>query len=581
MKKWLILFFLAPSLLYAQPNFFDTFTFTRADSLRGKITEQRDYDVFFYDLSVAFNIEEQSITGENQIHFTVPAKRNRIQVDLFENLAIESIKLFGKTELPFKREGNVIFIDYETFKPKKKYWITVAYSGSPIIAKKPPWDGGFIWTNDTMTGKPWVAVACEGLGASSWWPCKDHLSDEPDSMHLHYTVPKDLVAVANGKQAGETNPDQLHKTYHWHIHYPINSYNVTFYIGDYVSMEYPEKFYYPSGGYFSENPDFEPPSFWVINSRDSINKWKFDYHYGNQVLMELEVILCPYPFELDGYKLVEAPYWGMEHQSAIAYGNNQKLNEFWFDFITLHESGHEWFGNLISCGDHADLWIHEAFTTYLEAMFLEHDEEKYSTSCAQPIPFLDRMPRDEYFKQKAIQYLNTQRAKIKNQMPIKGPYNVNFNAWPDADMYYKGTWMLHTLRTLVENDSLWFETIRGMTKEFAFKPVYTKDVVEYLSRELDKDLTDFFNQYLNYASLPKIEYYFTKSGDQSVLHYRYAGELEAFDAPVRYFFNDELVEYQWLFPTREWKTQELTIGNSKDFNWDVDHFLIDFEKVKR
>lgn len=548
--------------VFGQPNFFDTFNFTRDDSLRGKVTPLRDYDVHHYNLSVDFNLKRQSIQGQNEIHFRVPAKRARIQVDLFQNLRVHSVKLFGKKKLPYTREGDALFISHP-FKPGKNYRISIRYSGSPVMARKPPWDGGFVWTTDSITGKPWVAVACEGLGASSWWPCKDHWSDEPDSMHMHFTVPQNLKAISNGQYLGFTQKGRK-ATYHWKVANPTNAYNVTFYLGAYrmIGYDYVKGL---EGEVQNQYLDMEQPLppkenqglFFYLPHNVLADESRFHYVQTDNSLKVLESIVGPYPFPKDGYKLVEAPYWGMEHQSAIAYGNHYKPNAYGFDFIILHESGHEWFGNLITAADHADMWIHESFTTYLEALYVE-----------------ETLGADS-----ALAYLAMQREKITCQMPIQGPREVNFHAWPAADMYYKGTWTLHTLRTLVEDDSLWFATLRGMTDSFAHKPVYSEEVVAYLSGELDKDLSAFFDQYLHYAAIPKLEYYLEKTENGQRLHYRYVEVAPQFDMPLR-LKEPHAEEFIWVFPEKEWKsiTLEKASGNTV-VDWDEAHFLVEFVPI--
>lgn len=541
----------------AQPDFFEDLKPTTAQRMRGLIYDARDYDVSFYDLSVDFNLDARSIKGKVQMHFTVPEKRRRLQIDLAKQFKIKSVKLFGEKKLRKHRAGDAFIVKSRSFKPGISYWIEIEYEGIPQVAENAPWDGGFVWSKDSITGKPWVGVACEGLGASSWWPCKDHLSDEPDSMKMHFTVPSGLKAISNGKFVKQETQGQR-STYHWKVHYPINSYNVTFYIGDYVNAEAWIRKTDETAFWDAVKADEEYAiDFWVLNNPVSIGGVE-ELHFQQtyKMLEFFHKFVGPYPFPKDGYKLVEAPYWGMEHQSAIAYGNAYNNNEFGFDFIIQHESGHEWFGNLVSVADHADMWIHEAFTTYLEALYVEW------LNPGQEIP-----------------YLWTQRRKIKNEMPVQGPRNINFGDWPAADMYYKGTWMLHTLRTLVNNDPLWFSTLKSIPKEFAHKPVYTEDITSYMSKKLSLDLSGFFDQYLNYAALPKLEYKIVEGENgNATIEYRYVGGSPNFNYPVKYSPDG----YRWitLTPNRTAQTTHLYDYNSgKGAGFDEDHYLIDFVEV--
>lgn len=515
-------------------------TFSRSDSLRGALRPERTcYDVKSYNLNLSFDFENESIKGYNDIFFEVKNSFRVFQIDLFENLIIDSIT-HGGFKCSYKREFNAVFVElrYEV-SGEHHETVRVYYHGSPIKAKRPPWDGGFCWSTMSKNEKL-VSVACEGLGASSWWPNKDHLSDEPDSMNISLTVPKPYMAVSNGILKSTKINDKTN-TYNWHVSYPINNYNVTFYLGN---------FYHFSDKYKDLELDFYV---------DPFEKKKAKKHFPEQVekmLVAFEHYFGPYPFKNDGYKLVSAPYWGMEHQSAIAYGHNFTNNKYGFDYIIVHESGHEWWGNNVGAKDHADLWLHEAFCTYSEALYVEY--------------YLG--------KEMAIEYVNEQKQKITNEKPIAGLYNVNYNDFGGADMYYKGTNVLHTLRTLLEDDDLWFSILKGIQKKYAYQTVTSTEIINYINQRTAKDFTDFFNQYLNYANPPQLEYVIErrKNKNKAIIHYKYTTELKEFDMPIRYSFGNE--KYFWLYPKSDWKQLELSLDLLEKFELDTENFMIYFKR---
>ncbi|MDW8158096.1 MAG: M1 family metallopeptidase [Bacteroidia bacterium] len=519
--------------------------FSRKDSLRGALTLLRScYDVLFYDLFVKVNIPEQSISGSNTIIYKVITEFERIQIDLFSQLEIDSI-LYHHQKLLFTREHNAVFIQFpfsqvtgiiDTF--------TVYYHGKPNVAQNPPWQGGFIWEKD-KNGRPWVGVACQGHGASSWWPLKDHLSDEPDNgMRITINVPQSLMCVSNGVLVGQEDYEDGTTSFEWRVHAPINSYNVTLNIGDYV--------------HFSDTLQgvlgILHLDFYVLSYH--LEKAKKHFAQVKPLLHCFEKYLGPYPFYEDGYALVETPYWGMEHQGAIAYGNEFKNNNFGFDFIIVHESGHEWFGNHISIGDNADLWVHEAFTTYAEAIYVE---------CV-------------HGKEKALEYLQTQRKKINNQAAIQGPYEVNFDAWPDADMYYKGSWMLHTLRTIIADDALWWRALRKMYDVFRGGNVKGQRVRLWFSQFFNIELSSFFSQYLDFREIPILEYRLQKkaNGDYT-FSFRFQAQAPNFQMPIDVLLNGEKKRF-WA--TTEWQAQNLSLTSEKDFTIDTENYLILTQKLK-
>jgi aminopeptidase N len=531
-----VAFILCSYSLYSQD--FNYPAFSKCDSLRGALRPERNcYDVKSYDLNIEFDFNKKSIKGYNDIFFRVEKNFRLMQIDLFKEMQIDSIT-HGGFKCEYKRECNAVFVElrYEVAFEHHET-VRVYYHGTPTEAIRPPWNGGFVW--DENKGKDFVSVACEGYGASSWWPCKDHLSDEPDSMKISLTVPKEYTAVANGRLISESTSNNL-STYNWKVTYPINTYNVTFYIGDFARID-------------DKYNDIDL-TYYVLSN----NKRKAKKHFAQEVPKMFEAFehyFGPYPFKDDSYKLVEAPYWGMEHQSAIAYGNGYKKNAWGFDYILVHESGHEWWGNNVSCTDHADLWLHEAFCTYSEALYME------------------------YFKGKdaAVKYLNMQKRDIANNQPMRGPFDVNYDDFGSADMYYKGANMLHTLRTLIEDDDLWFSILKGIQKKYAYQTVSSTEIINYIGQRTGKNFHDFFEQYLSYAEPPTLEY--TKSVNEKngkvTVYYRYTTKLEAFDMPIRYTVGDR---YKWLFPTHSWKELELSAEEYKAFAFDEKNFMVYFQK---
>ncbi|MGB3619348.1 MAG: M1 family metallopeptidase, partial [Catalinimonas sp.] len=379
---------------------------------------------------------------------------------------------------------------------------------------------GFVWRTDERD-RPWVGVACEGTGASLWWPCKDHLSDEPDSMAISLTVPANLQAVANGQFRGRTLLDSGRTARHdWFVSYPINTYNVTLNVGDYVHFD---------DVYVGTSGDTLALDYYVLRGREERARAHFEQ--VKPMLATYERLFGPYPFWRDGYALVEADYWGMEHQGAIAYGNGfENLPRWDFDYIIVHESGHEYWGNSVSCGDHAEMWIHESFCTYSELLFVE---ERFGRAASVA-----------YAREQTRQYA------IANQEPMLGPLGVNYTGWDDADMYYKGAWMLHTLRGTVRDDSLWFGALRGLAERFRRQVVTSEQVVGYLSRALGRDLRPFFAQYLLRAEPPQLVYRSEGAG----VAYRWENAAPGFTMPLR--VRTPGGTWRWVTPTDAWQRFE-------------------------
>ncbi len=521
---------------------------TAKDSLRGILSPERScFDVYYYDLSVSINVEEQFISGNNCIYFIAQKDFSLIQLDLNGELSIQKIIDNKGNNLDFYRKGNTFFVRFMELQNKgSRSFIKIFYSGKAHKAIDPPWDGGFVWTQDSLN-RPWVSVACEGVGASLWWPCKDHPSDEPDSVRMNFEVPSDLYCAANGNLIKTTQTSLNTKTYQWKVSYPINIYNVTLNIGHYAHL---------SDTYLRKDSTSLSLDYYVL----TYNKEKAKKHFEQvKVMLKCyEKLFGNYPFEKDGYALIEAPYWGMEHQSGIAYGNQYKNNNYGFDYIIVHESGHEWWGNNVSVADHADLWIHEAFTTYGETLLLEAI----------------------YNKETAERYLAGQKKLIKNQEPIIGPYGVNYHYWKDSDMYYKGAYMLHTLRNSLANDSLWFSLLLGIQADFGGKQINSHQLISYINTFTKVDYTAFFRQYLLYTSLPILEYEIIRKDSKHILlKYKWIGSEKNFSLPISITLNN--LQKLKLYPSREYKILKIpNVNNKNSISINENAFYIQLKQVR-
>ncbi len=515
--------------------------FTKHDTLRGSITPERAWwDLNYYDLNIKVQPDKKYIAGYNIIRYKVLEEHNVIQIDLQEPLEITGISQDNE-QLDYGQTGPAYFINLKKKQVPGTYnELYVQYAGNPKEAANAPWDGGFSWKKDA-NGKHFVATSCQGLGASVWWPNKDHMYDEVDSMRIAVDVPKDLVAVANGRLREEYEYEYGgYKLYEWFVSNPINNYGVNVNIGDYV--HFGEKYEGEKG-----TLDMD---YYVLH--DDLEKAKEHFKDAPKMMKAFEHWFGPYPFYEDSFKLVQVPYLGMEHQSSVTYGNQFKKGYLgndlsrtgWglkFDFIIIHEAGHEWFANNITYKDAADMWIHEGFTAYSESLFLNY----------------------YYGKEAAADYVIGTRQNIRNDRPIIGIYDVNHEG--SGDMYYKGANLLHTLRQLVEDDEKWRETLRGLNREFYHQTVTTKQIEDYLSEHTTKDLSAFFNQYLRTTKIPTLEYVI--DGDN--LKFRYVDIVEDFDMPIRIVIEDKT---HWIFPTSEWKTEQLG-GNLSTFEVDRNFYI--------
>jgi aminopeptidase N len=496
-------------------------TFTRADSLRGgQPAERTCYDINYYHLDVKLDVARKFISGSNLFRFTATRDFTRLQFDLFANLEVGKVVYHGRP-LAFTREANAVFVTFpEPVKQGSHEEFTVTYSGFPTIAKKAPWDGGFVFAQDT-TGRPWVATACQGVGASIWWPTKDQQADEVDSMLISVAVPQGLKDVSNGRLRGTTKLAGGYTRYDWAVTNPINNYDVALNVANYSHF---------SDVYQGENGPLTL-DYWVLPQ----NLDKAKKQFGTNVkpmLKSMEYWFGPYPFYKDGYKLVETPHLGMEHQSAVAYGNKYRNGYLgqdrsatgWgskWDFIIIHESGHEWFGNNITSKDIADMWVHESFTCYSEALFVE----------------------SQYGKQAGQEYLHGQRRNIRNESPIIGPYGVNKEG--SGDMYDKGSNLLNMARTILNDDAKWRNILRGLNKTFYHQTVTGQQVIDYMSREAGYDFNPLFAQYLRYPSLPVLE----MRVEKGQLFGHWVGNVPGLTMPVR--VRTKGGEYRFVTPDRK------------------------------
>jgi aminopeptidase N len=516
--------------------------YTRADSLRGSLTTPLRicYDINYYHLDVKLDPAQRFISGSNLFRFTATQDFTRLQFDLFANLKVEKVVYKGR-DVPFTREANAVFVTFpKTIAKGTRDEFTVQYSGNPTVAKKAPWDGGMVFTTD-VAGKPWVATACQGTGASIWWPTKDQQADEVDSMLISISVPNGLKDVSNGRLRKTTKLKDGYTRFDWAVRNPINNYDVALNVGDYQQF---------SDSYQGEKGPLTL-DYWVLPENVAKAKAQFAANV-KPMLKSMEHWFGPYPWYQDGYKLVDAPHLGMEHQSAVAYGNKyqngylgkDRSNTGWgakWDFIIIHESGHEWFGNNITTKDIADMWVHESFTCYSEALFTE----------------------SQFGKTAGQEYIHGQRRNIQNDGPIIGPYGVNKEG--SGDMYDKGSAMLNMLRTTLNDDAKWRQILRGLSSTFYHQTVTGQQVIDYINRESGRDFAKVFDQYLRHASLPVLE---IRCEDGKTLA-RWVSEIEKFDMPVRVRLKGG--EYQFIKPTTRFAEIKELAGATKE-NLEVDTF---------
>jgi aminopeptidase N len=524
----LLICFISANVLFAQ----QIKLYTHADTLRGSLNPNRTWwDVQRYDLTVQPDYESKTIKGKTVITYKVVSKSYPafMQIDLQQPLIIDSILFNNHRPLNFEQHENVCLVNA----PKQVYnssaAIIIYYHGKPREAVRPPWDGGWIWTKDSL-GRPWMSVACQGLGASVWYPCKDYQGDEPDSgASLTIIVPDTLMAVGNGRLTNTQKHNNGTTSYTWKVINPINNYNIIPYIGFYKNKSATYK---------------------GLKGNLDVNYWVLDYNYPkietklapdvNRMLKAFEYWYGPYPFYEDGYKLVDAPHLGMEHQSAVAYGNGYQNGYHgidlsgtgWgskWDFIIVHESGHEWFANSITTKDLADMWVHEGFTNYSETLFIDY----------------------YYGKEAADEYNYGIRKRIQNDRPIIAHYGVNEEG--SSDMYYKGGNMLHTIRHSMNDDAKFRSVLHGLNKTFYHKTVTTREIESTFSQLAGFNYSKVFDQYLRTTQIPTFEYYFSK--DSSTIHYHYDSCVAGFNLPIALNSSSTSII---IYPTPEWKKSTVT-----------------------
>lgn len=523
--------------------------FSKYEYLHGKLTPLRTcFEVKHYDITLKVQPERKYISGSNTITFQVVKDFQKMQLDLFPQIQVDSMSFFGK-RVTYTRDSNAVFVNLGLKARKGGIGkLKVYFSGVPVMAKKAPWDGGFVWEKDSAHND-WVGLACEGMGASCWLPCKDHWSDEADSMDMHLIVPAQLTGVSNGRLMGQADLHDGYKQFDWKVSNTINNYNISVNVGKYEHIHdtYTAKF----------TPDLAPLDldYYVL----AYNKEKAQKHFKqtHKMLEAFEKYFGAYPFWNDGYKLVETPYWGMEHQSCIAYGNDYNNNRWGFDFIIVHESGHEWFGNSLSAVDPAEMWIHESFTTYSEALYVE------------------------YFMgyESSVKYLKEQKKNIENKEPMIGPYDVYYHGHKDNDIYYKGTWMLHTLRSVIDNDTLWFNMIKEFSLTYKKSHVTTAQLIDFFCQRSGKNLRPFFEQYLYRASLPVLEYKMEERGEGNLtMRYHWTNMVKGFEMPIKIAVTKG--SFETVTPQKSWQVIDLNYFDEKDLKFQTDRFLFKVKKME-
>ena len=510
---------------------------SRADVLRGAYGPHRaNNDLLSYHLDVRVEPQKKYLSGKNTVRFKMLKDDARIQLDLSPALDIDKI-LFGSAPLKYEREAGAVFVDFpQTLKAGRVYSIDFHYSGHPAETGR---FGGITFKTDPA-GRDWVNTSCQDVGASVWWPNKDQWRDEVEWMRISVAVPNGLTDVSNGKFVGKTELGDGYTRWDWHVQYPINNYNVSLNVGSYV--------------HFADRLGDLPLDFYVLP--ENLEKARRQFAQSRGTLEAFRHFFGEYPFKRDGYKLIEVPYSGMEHQSAVTYGNrfaNGYLERDWtgvgisprFDFIVVHETAHEWFGNSVTASDRSDMWIHEGWGTYLECLYVEY-----------------MYGRDDYLK-----YTNAYKSKVQNQRPIIPPRGVN--ATPPGDQYFKGALFLHTLRSVVDDEKLWRSLLRDLHQTFKYRNIMTEDVVEFFNRRTRRNLTPVFNQYLRHAALPALQLRFDESKGE--VSYRWKADEPGFNMPVRVGAKGD---WQLIRPTAEWQTMKTGLKED-EFSVATDLYYVD------
>jgi aminopeptidase N len=527
---------------------------THANILRGEYGRYRaNNDLLFYHLDIRVDPEKKFVSGKNTIRFRMLSDDTRIQLDLYDNLNIDKIEQIFEIKdsrgrltplkaiaLKFERDSGAVFVDFpEQLKAGRVYTIDFYYSGTPKTTGR---FGGFTFGKDPAS-RDWIFTACEGEGASIWWPNKDQWRDEVESMKISIAVPNNLSDVSNGKFMGKTDLGDGYTRWDWLVQYPINNYDVSVNIGHYE--------------HWSEHVGDVPLDFYALP--EDLEKAKKQFAQAKGMIEAFTHYFGEYPFKNDGYKLIQAPYSGMEHQSAVTYGNhfaNGYLERDWtgvgisprFDFIIIHESGHEWFGNSISAADRSDMWIHEGWTTYLECLYVEY----------------------MYGKDDGLKYTNGYQSKVQNRQPIIAPRGVN--ATPPQDMYFKGALFLNTLRNVVNDDARWWALLKDFFQHFKYQNIMTEDIVAWFNQKTKMNLTPMFDQYLRHTALPKLELKFDQAA--GTVSYRWKADETAFAMPVRVGTKEH---WQIIQPTVAWQTMKTPL-KKEDFQVATNLYFIDIDK---
>jgi aminopeptidase N len=515
---------------------------TRADILRGDYGPYRaNNDLLFYHLDVRVDPERKYLSGKVAIRFKMLQDATRIQLDLHAALQVDRI-LLGDTVLKYERDSGAVFVDFpSTLRTGTTYTIDFYYSGNPVETGR----FGAITFKKDPSGHHWVNTACEGIGASVWWPNKDQWRDEVESMEISVSIPNDLVDVSNGKFMGKTDLGDGYTRWDWLVQYPINNYDVSLNIGNYR--------------HWADRLGDLPLDFYALP--ENLEKAKKQFAQAKGMLEAYQHYFGEYPFQKDGYKLIEAPYSGMEHQSAVTYGNrfaNGYLERDWtgvgisprFDFIIIHESGHEWFGNSISAADVSDMWIHEGWTTYLECLYVEY----------------------MYGREDGLKYTNGYKSKVRNLLPIITQRGINRE--PPQDQYFKGALFLNTLRSVIDNDARWWTLIHDFYQHFKYRNIMTEDVVQYFNQQTGMNLTPIFDQYLRHPALPVLELKWNES--EGTVAYRWKAGEPAFQMPVRVGTRDN--HGQILRPTAEWQTWKTPLKKD-EFEVATDLYYVTVSKL--
>jgi aminopeptidase N len=530
---------------------------THANILRGEYGRYRaNNDLLFYHLDIRVDPDKKFVSGKNTIRFKMLQDDTRIQLDLYDNLKIDEIvfepgsnvlsprlgdpttKLANPLLLKYSRDSGAVFVDFpKTLKAGRTYTIDFYYSGTPQTIGR---FGGFTFSKDPAS-RDWIFTACEGEGASIWWPNKDQWRDEVQSMEISVAIPNGLTDVSNGKFMGQEDLGDGYTRWDWLVQYPINNYDVSLNIGKYE--------------HFSDHVGDVPLDFYALP--EDLEKAKKQFAQAKGMIEAYQHYFGEYPFKKDGYKLIQAPYSGMEHQSAVTYGNhfaNGYLERDWtgvgisprFDFIIIHESGHEWFGNSITAADRSDMWIHEGWTTYLECLYVEY----------------------MYGKEDGLKYTNGYKSKVRNQQPIIAPRGVN--ATPPQDMYFKGALFLNTLRSVVNNDARWWALLREFYQHFKYQTIMTEDIVAWFNQKTKMNLTPVFDQYLRHTAIPKLELKF----DEGSVSYRWKVDEPGFAMPVRVGTKDR---WQVIRPTVNWQTMKTPLKKD-EFAVATELYFVDVSK---